>query len=301
MKLLITGSESFVGLELKRQCRGRGIEITGIDAVANGPETVVADVRDRNLAEAVPEGVDAVVHLAAVSRDADCRRDPALCYDVNVAGTVNVFEAARAKGARQLIFASTEWVYDSFVPGRPKTEDDPVDASKLTSDYAISKLAAEAALHVRHLAIGMPVTVLRFGIIYGPRRTNWSAVEALLAAVVKGGPVEIGSRETARCFVHVADIARGILAAIGREGYEAFNIQGDAPVTLGEVIDVSGRLLGRRPQVIEKDAANPSVRNVSNARAKVMLGWQPEIGIADGLRSVAEFLEYREHDACQPA
>lgn len=290
MKLLIAGSGSFVGLELIKQCQERGIEYVGLDAIATVPNTITADIRDRNLSDRIPDGIDTVIHLAAVSRDPDCQRDPVQCYDVNVTGTVNVFEACHAKRARQFIFASTEWVYDSFYPGSAKLESDPIDSGKLTSDYALSKLAAESALRVRHLQTGVSVTVLRFGIIYGPRPTNWSAAEHLLAAVASGEPVKIGSRATARCFVHVADIARGILAAVGRVGHDVINIQGDALVTLGEIVDCSGRLLGKSPKVIETNPTAPSVRNVSNAKAKVLLNWHPQVDISAGLKSVADFL-----------
>lgn len=289
MKLLMTGAASFVGAELARQCKEREVTCAGIDTVA-AADTVQADIRDRNLADAIPDGLDAVVHLAAISRDPDCRKDPPLCYDVNVAGTVNVFEAARARGARQVIFASTEWVYDSFEPGTAKREDDPVDWSRLTSDYALSKIAAEAALRVRHADSGLPVTVLRFGIIYGPRRANWSAVEALMSTVARGEPVKIGSRRTARCFIHVSDIARGILSAAGRTGYEVFNIQGDAPVTLGEIVETSASLFGRQADLTETDPDRPNVRNVSNAKAGSLLGWRPQVSLRSGLISVADFL-----------
>ena len=292
MTLLITGASSFVGLELIWQCQERGIGFVGLDAVATAPDMLVADIADRNLSTLIPDGIDTVVHLAAISRDPDCRRDPVRCYDVNVAGTANVFEACRAKGARQFIFASTEWVYDSFDSGVAKLESDVVDVAKLTSDYALSKIAAEAALRIRHLQTELAVTVLRFGIIYGPRRSNWSAVEQLLATVAGGEPVKIGSRATARCFIHVSDIARGILAAIGCKGYEVINIQGDAPVTLGEVVDCAGQLLGRSPDITETNPASPSVRNVSNAKARTVLGWRPQVEIAAGLTSVARYLSF---------
>lgn len=290
MTLLITGASSFVGLELIRQCRERGIEFAGLDAVAALPETVVADIADRNLSALIPDGIDTVVHLAAISRDPDCQRDPVRCYEVNVAGTVNVFEVCREKGARQFIFASTEWVYNSFNPEAAKLESDIVDVAKLTSDYALSKIAAETALHIRHFQTELAVTVLRFGIIYGPRRSNWSAVEQLLATVAEGEPVKIGSRATARCFIHVSDIARGILAAIGCQGYEVINIQGDKPVTLGEIVDCAGKLLGLSPDITETNPASPSVRNVSNAKARTMLGWRPQVDIGAGLASVARHL-----------
>lgn len=292
MTLLITGASSFVGLELIRQCRERGIGFVGLDATAAAPETIVADIRASEISGLIPDGIDTVVHLAAISRDPDCRRDPARCYDVNVGGTINIFEACRTRGARQFIFASTEWVYDSFVPGVAKSESDVVDVAKLTSDYALSKIAGEAALNIRHLQNKLDVTILRFGIIYGPRRSNWSAVEQLLAKVAASERVMIGSRDTARCFIHVSDVARGILAAVGRKGCEVFNIQGDAPVTLGEVVDCAGTLLSRRPDVTETDPASPSIRNVSNAKARAELDWRPQVDIGAGLASVARYLGF---------
>jgi len=294
MKLLVTGAASFVGQELVKQCDRLGYEHVGIDIAAAAQDPRTVDIRDPDLAASIPEGLDAVIHLAAISRDPDCRRDPVACYDVNVAGTVNVFQAAHARGARQFIFASSEWVYDSFDPVLAKSEDDPIDCSRLTSDYALSKLAAESALRIRHLQTGMPVTVLRFGIIYGPRPAQWSAVETLLAAVAGGGPVTVGSKATARCFIHVGDIARGILAAIGRPGHDIINLQAEAPISLGQIIGGSADLLGLRPEIIETDPAHPSIRNVSGEKAKFLLGWRPRIGLSAGLESIADYLDMRK-------
>lgn len=291
MKLVITGAESFIGRELVKRCRKAGIDRIGIDVAGGRAGTLALDIRDRSLATVIPQGVDAMIHLAAISRDSDCARDPRTCYDVNVTGTLGAFEAARTKGVGQFIFASTEWVYDRFDPATAKSEDDPIDSTQLGSHYALSKLLAESALRLRQRETGMPVTVLRFGIVYGPRPDNWSAVENLLVAVAGGQPVRIGSRATARCFVHVSDIADGIIAACGRDGFQVVNLQGDRPITLGEVIDRSAELVGRSPEIIETDPANPSVRNVSNARAATLLGWRPQVDLPSGLRSVADFLD----------
>lgn len=293
MKLLITGAASFIGLELIARCKALGIDYVGLDQ-AEAADTISVDIRDGNVSDFVPEAIDAVIHLAAISRDPDCRRDPAACYDVNVAGTINVFEAAHARGARQFIFASTEWVYDSFETDETKSEEDPIDISKLTSDYALSKLAAESALRIRHRETALPVTVLRFGIIYGPRHSNWSAVEALLTGVASGDTVTVGARSTARCFIHVSDIVDGILASVGQNGYDIFNLQGDAPTSLGEVINASAKLLGRVPEVIETAPDTPSIRTVSNKKARDLLGWQPKISLSSGLRTVADFLKLQE-------
>lgn len=294
MKMVLTGAGSFIGTELIKQALHQEIEVIGIDAVAfNRRNMHIIDIRDRNLASTFPERPDVVVHLAAVSRDGECRRDPTRCFDVNVTGTVNVFEAAKGKGAGQFVFASTEWVYDNFDPMGAKHEDDPIDFRNLTSEYALSKLMAEAALHQQHVRSGIPVTVLRFGIVYGPRKDNWSAVEWLLSALVKGEPVTVGSLATARCFIHVSDVARAILGAIGRKGYETFNIQGDQLLRLRDIIDHAGRLLNRAPQVVETAPDKPSVRNVSNLKAKASLVWKPEVDISAGLQSILDYFEWQ--------
>ena len=96
--IFVTGFGSFVGEALLRACDARGIAVTGIDARAGArADCAVADIRSPTLAEHIPENVDAVVHLAALSRDSDCRDSPAECFDINVMGTLNVIEAGAAE------------------------------------------------------------------------------------------------------------------------------------------------------------------------------------------------------------
>jgi len=294
MTLLVTGASSFVGAELIRQCRTAGIRVVGLDRAPPAEacdEFIEADIRNPDLAARLPEGIDAVVHLAAIARDGDCRHDPVQCFDVNVTGTANLFRAVVERGIPRLIFASSEWVYDRFEPGIAKTEDMPIDPLALTSEYALSKLAGEALLkqqQARHPEIA--VTILRFGIIYGPRHDNWSAVEALLAKVAEGGEVTVGSARTSRGFLHVGDVARAILATRDRAGFEVFNIQPDQSITLREVVETSAKLLGRECRLVESDPDHPSIRNVSGALASEALGWRAEIGLEAGLQDVAQFL-----------
>jgi UDP-glucose 4-epimerase len=208
-------------------------------------------------------------------------------------GTLNLIEAAQKKGAKQFIFASSEWVYDSFEEGVTKTENDVINIAKITSEYALSKLVSEVNLRQKYQQGFCPVTILRFGIVYGPRKDNWSAVESLLNSVNSANEVTVGSLKTARRFIHVTDIASGVIAAIGLGGFEIINLQGEKLVTLGEVIETAKRLLNREPKVIERDPKSANQRLVSGEKAQQLLRWRPEMGLETGLKSVATFLGYK--------
>lgn len=291
MNIFLTGSGSFIGREVVRLCRTRGITVVGVDLVADGQEGCsAADIRSPEIAQKIPENVDAVIHLAALSTDPDCRNRAYACFDVNVMGTINLVEASQKRGARQFIFASSEWVYDSFPEGVPKTEDDVIDIARLTSEYALSKLVSESTLRQRFQHGCCPITVLRFGIVYGPRGEKWSAVESLFNAVHTQDEITVGSLATARRFIHVSDIASGILAAIGLPGFEILNLQGERLVTLGEVIETSKRLLDRNPKVVERTPDQANIRLVSDDKARRLLNWRPQVSLADGLKSLADHL-----------
>lgn len=295
MTLFVTGSASFIGRALLAACDARGKAVVGVDMADSGRAGChAADIRDPAIADLIPEGAAALVHLAALSRDTDCRDNARACFDVNVMGTLNLMEAARKRGVRQFVFASSEWVYDGFPNGVERSEDDAIDAAWHTSEYALSKLVSEANLRQKHRHGFCDVTVLRFGIVYAPRPGNWSAVEALTNAVLTRDTVEIGARDTARRFIHVDDIADSVLASLGLPGFEIVNIQGARLVTLGEVVDIAARLSGRSPQVVERDPANPSIRTVSSAKAERLMNWRAGTDIEAGIASVVHFLQSAE-------
>jgi UDP-glucose 4-epimerase len=287
MQIAVTGSQSFIGRRFIALARDRGIAVTGIDSLVGDPGDVVMDIRDPQLPAAIAPGTDAVVHLAAISRDGDCRENPVAAFDVNVTGTLNVARACALQGVPQLVFASSEWVYGDAGTSVQR-EDDPIDVQRIPGEYALSKIAAERALAIAAARDLKSVTVLRFGIVYGPRPSNWSAVESLFDKVASDKPISVGSLATARRFIHVDDIATGILAALGRSGLEVFNISGDVLVTLGDIIATSSRVLGRQPQVTETAPGGVSIRNPDNAKAVATLGWRPAIDLETGLRTLAE-------------
>jgi UDP-glucose 4-epimerase len=283
MKIFITGSESFIGGFLWTQLAAQGHDLSGIDASpSTRPGAVQMDLRDPRLADQIPQGAT-VIHLAAVSTDSLCKADPLSGFDVNISGTINLARAAAVRGASQFIFASTEWVYGDVGNAAVQTEDQPIDLGAIQGSYAVSKLVGENVLRLSGL---QNVTVLRFGIVYGPRLKNWSAVESLVEKVYKAEPINVGSLNTSRRFINVSDLCSGILASLGRSGFEIFNLTGDSNVSLRDVIDVAGRVLGREVKPSETAPETPSVRNPPNDKAKQVLDWVPKVSLEEGIREV---------------
>lgn len=283
-ELFITGAESFVGKNLIKHCREQGYKYSGVDLVASEDIHVsYADICDSSLDQLIPHGAT-VIHLAAVSRDSDCTREPALANRINIEGTLNVLRCAKLRSATQFIFASSEWVYGQVSNESVQTEIDRLKIDQLDSIYAITKAIGERYLYL--LRDSLAVTILRFGIIYGPRITNWSAVESLFDAVMQREEVTVGSLRAGRRFIHVDDISAGIIASIGCQDFEIFNLSGDSTITLNEVLRESMLILGKHPRIIETAPNNVSLRNPSNEKAKRQLSWSPRIPLPDGLRTL---------------
>lgn len=276
MKVFITGSKGFIGRELTTQCKKRGIEAIYADL----PE---ADICSKEIANLIPENIDAIIHLAALSTDVLCKNNALSCFDVNVMGTLNLIEAAEKRKVKQFIFASSEWVYDNCTEKEIKNEESFINISNHTSEYALSKLISEANLRQKYQHGFCPVTILRFGIIYGSRKEGGSAVESLFNAVKSKDELEVGSLKTGRHFIHVSDIVTGIIKSVDLGGFEIINLEGDELITLEDIIETSKKILHKNPKIIEKDPANTSVRRISNEKAKKILKWKPEVNLEEGL------------------
>lgn len=285
--VVVTGADGFIGRALVTRLRQMGATVVALDAEPSVPGTEQADICDRDIGRLIP-AASVVIHLAALSTDGSCRKDPEKAVEVNIRGTLNLARASHEAGARQFIFASSEWVYGDTEGETVKDEHSPIDVASLTSVYAITKAAAEPLL--RSGIAPEDITILRFGIVYGPRPDSWSAVERLLVDVSEKQVVKVGSLRTGRRFIYVDDLVAGIVASIGQEGFRTFNLSGDHMLTIGDIIDRSAKLLGRTPEVIEGNPDEWVQRNPSNALAVRTLNWTPEWELDAGLREVADFL-----------
>jgi len=290
--IVVTGSESFIGKKLISSLLEKNEKVIGFDLVEKSQNYnfVKIDIRSKNLEDHIPENIDVLIHLASLSSDPLCKGKSYETFDINVMGTLNLIRAAIKKNVKQFIFASTEWVYEGFSENEEKDENSIIDITQHKSEYALSKLVSEINLKQEFDNGLSNVTILRFGIIYGPREKNWAAVESIASMVKNNTEVTVGSLKTGRRFVHVFDIVEGIILSIGQSGFNIINLTGNTIITLNDIIKTTEKLFNKSITIVEKNPTNISLRNPSNQKAKKLLNWNPKINLEDGLKSIESFI-----------
>lgn len=261
---------------------------------------VEGDLSNRAALDALFGGVrfDQVIHLAARAGVRPSLREPALYQRVNVEGTVNLLEAARATGVKKITIASSSSVYG--VNARvPFSEDDPIFSA--ISPYAASKLACEALGHVYHHVYGMDIAMLRFFTVYGPRQRPDLAIHKFAHLISRGKPIPVfGDGGTARDYTYVSDTVEGILACTRKEfGFEIFNLGESQTVKLSHLIELLEKALGTRAN-IDRQPPQPgdvpiTFANIAKARAK--LGYNPRVKIEEGIPKFVEWFRSQEAKA----
>mgnify|MGYP001461913859 CR=1 FL=1 len=306
MKVLITGAEGFIGSHLTELLVRDGHNVRAFvlynsfnswgwledcaAEVRDQVEVFLGDVRDPHGVHSAVRNCDAVIHLAALSTDPLCKGKAYQCFDTNVMGTLNLMNVAMKKNVTQFIFASSEWVYSGFTGNEEKNEEATIDITKISSEYALSKLVSEANLRQQYTLGFCDVTILRFGIIYGHKNGKGSAVESIARTVKNCESITTKSLKTGRRFVHVKDIARGIILSLGLKNFNIINLSGNKVNTLKEIIETSQRIFHKKIEIIEDDPDNPDVRNPSNRKASKIINWKPEIDLERGIKDLESFL-----------
>ena len=295
MKVFITGINSFVGKRLTKKLDNLSIPYHGIDiSGAYSAKVKKLSLNSNNLIKSIENNTSDVVHLAAISREQDCVNNEIKCFDVNISGTINLMDAIIKKKISKIIFASSEWVYDKETSIKPIDEKHFIDSNKISSSYGLSKLLGENLIKNICENKGINYQILRFGIIYGEREKNWSAVENLFFSVLKSKNIEIGSKKTARCFIHVDDICEAIIQSLKQKESNIFNVQFDRPITLEEIINLSCSVLKKKVLIKEDKTAAPSVRNISSKKIKSLTNWKPKFDLLRGLNSLNKYFSERK-------
>jgi nucleoside-diphosphate-sugar epimerase len=251
---------------------------------------VRADVADRAALEAALPvgGFDALINLAARAGVRASVENPWAYVDTNVTGTLNLLELCRARGIAKFVLASTSSVYGASRAALFREED---ESSRPLSPYAATKKAAEALAHTYHALHGLDVSVLRYFTVYGPAGRPDMAMFRFVQRIREGRPITVyGDGSMSRDFTYVDDVARGTIAALRPLGFEVLNLGGDHPYAVSEVIAAVERALGRSA-VVEHQPAHPADvprTAASIEKARRLLGWEPQVSLAEGVaRTVA--------------
>ena len=301
MRIAITGVAGFIGANLARTLIGLDLDILGIDNLSYGLRENIPpgvefhnrDIRDSEI-EKLFTGADVVFHLAAKNCISDCQADPIETVDINVTGTVNVFEAARKARVRKVVYAESSALYEGS-----RILPTPESAVQPESFYAVSKLAGMHFAKAYERYYGMTFTALRYFCVYGPiqdyRRTIPPVMSAFIIKLLRGErPVIYGTGEKRRDFVYVDDVNDFHLLCLrdSRTDNETYNLGSGENHSVLEIYELVSRLLGVRLEPEFKPdlpgEAQITLADISKASA---LGWKPKTDLRTGIMRSIEYIK----------
>jgi len=300
---LITGGCGFIGSHIAEALVAEGHKVRVFDNLATGHvenlngfadrvEFVRGDIRDPAALATAMRGIEFVFHEAALVSVAISVQQPEENDAINIRGTLNVLQAARAAGAKRLVIASSAAIYGNN-PDLPKREEMLPEPE---SPYALGKLAGEHYLHLFSTLYGLQTVVLRYFNVFGPRQdasSMYSGVISKFAADLQAGraPTIFGDGGQTRDFVFVKDVVQANLLAMRSPNVghgEAFNVATNTQVSLLDLLATLQEITGQRlaPQFREARAGDIRHSCADIAKAQRVLGYQPSHSLADGLRAL---------------
>ena len=322
MTILLTGCAGFIGSHLLDRLLANNHKVIGIDDfndyyapkikrlnvsnhLTNPNFTLIEDdINNLTIKQFSAKGrstsggnnitIDAIVHLAARAGVRASINQPLLYEKVNIAGTLHLLELAKNLRVKQFIFGSSSSVYGNNTPP-PFKETAPCDQP--ISPYAATKRGAELLCYTYHHLYKIPITILRFFTVYGPRNRPDMAAFKFTDSVAKGKKIEIYGSGTSRDYTFVDDIVNGIMASLNlsKPQFNVINLGNSSPFPLREFIAAIESTVGKkailRPKPLPAGDVNATYSDIS--RAKTLLGWQPKTDLQTGLRRLWEWYKIR--------
>ncbi|HZC68497.1 MAG TPA: SDR family oxidoreductase [Nitrospirales bacterium] len=309
---LVTGGAGFIGSHVVETLlkRGKRVKIldnffTGkrenLEAIRSGVELIEGDVRDSAICREVMEGVDAVIHLAAlheVVRSVEC---PMETHEVNVTGTLNLLVAARGEGVKKFVFASSSAVYgeNSVIPRSERLLPSPT-----SSPYAVSKLAGEHYCQMFWSLYGLDTVCLRFFNVYGPRQDAASTYAAVIPKFIslllaETAPTIYGDGEQSRDFTFIADCVSAVLSACEVPGLSGmvFNVGTGHRTTVNQLCAILQKVLHTD---LPPTYAPPQLGDLPHdqadiEQAKRVLSYRPQYDLARGLQETINHMRLAQN------
>ena len=311
-RYLITGVAGFIGSHLARALVERGDSVRGLDNFATGKRENLAgvevelsevDLRDKDGVKAACEGMDLVLHEGALPSVPRSVEDPVTSHAVNLVGTLNVLEGARAAGVKRVVFAASSSAYGNQ-PGFPRVE---TMAPMPMAPYPVQKVAAEMYMQSYWRVYGLETVCLRYFNIFGPRQDAGSQYSGVMARFIlqmlKGEqPVIFGVGEQGRDFTYVDNVVDANLLAIEAKAEDVagrvFNVACGERHTLNETYAELAGLIGFHLPARHGPERSGDVRDslADIGAAQKALGYDVRVGFREGLKRTVDW--YREE--CPP-
>lgn len=311
-KILVTGGAGFIGSHLCERLLKEGYFVINLDNFNNcydpkikwrniqealksqNYDLYVGDIRDNKILDQINEEqgkIDIVCHLAAMAGVRNSLKDPVEYVSVDIGGTVNMLEFARRNGVEKFVFASSSSVYgkNSKVPF---SEDDPLEGQ--VSPYATAKRAGELYCQTYSEIYNIPIVVLRFFTVYGPRQRPEMAIHLFTRLIMEGKPIPVfGDGSTARDYTYIDDIIDGVYRAMlyDKTKFEIFNLGNSKTVKLSEMIAIIEQVTGKKAIIDRKpmQLGDVEITYANIEKGNSLLSYIPESEIH---RGVFEFFEW---------
>ncbi|MBU2621039.1 MAG: SDR family oxidoreductase [Pseudomonadota bacterium] len=307
MVYMITGGCGFIGSHLAEALVSGGNRVRiydnlssgyekNISSIRNKAELIKADIRDLSAITSAMSGVDYVFHGAALVSVFDSVKRPRDNHDINITGTLNVLTAARDKGVKRVVFASSAAVYGNN-PELPKREDMKPEPE---SPYGLAKVASEHYLAVFAKLYGLETVGLRFFNAYGPRQDPDSLYSGVISrfvkAVLDGNPPAVfGDGKQTRDFVFVDDVVQACILAMHSTGIgkgDVFNIGSGFQTSLLDLLKVLKELTGKSFDI---EFHEPRAGDLKHSYADITLAGQkllfsPRHDLRTGLKKLLDYI-----------
>jgi NAD dependent epimerase/dehydratase len=315
-RVLVTGAGGFIGSHLTNLLVELGAEVRAyvhynsrndpgnlreLDAeVRSSVEVMSGEIQDPFSVARAVAGCDTVFHLAALIGIPYSYVAPQSYVATNVTGTLNVLEAARSEGVRRVVHTSTSETYGT-AQYTPIDERHPLQGQ---SPYSASKIGADKLAESYWRSFEVPVATLRPFNTYGPRQSLRAVIPTIAAQALAGGPLRLGSLTPVRDFTFVTDTARAFVAvaetpeAVGR----TLNAGNGKGITVGDVAAMILELVGAEIAIeTDENRIRPEASEVfellcDNRALREATGWEPQVGLRDGLTRVVDWVRERLSD-----
>ncbi len=301
---LVTGGAGFIGSHLAEELLKRGHRVRVADSFITGKRDNLGvipnadfyegDLADLAVAERACDGIDFVLHQAAIPSVPRSVEDPITSNRANITATLNVLHAARRAGVKRLVYAGSSSAYGD-TPTLPKHEDMPT-APK--SPYALQKLVGEQYCRMFTDLYGFETVTTRYFNVFGPRQdpgSPYSGVISLFATAIPAGkrPIIYGDGEQTRDFTYISNVVDGVLRACEapEAAGEVINVATGLRISLNELVRVVNTLVGTNIEPIYMEPRAGDVRDsqADISKAKALLGYTPRVSFEEGLRQTLEW------------